>query len=574
MAAGPPEIESENKKICQCIFARKEFKVKKILRLKQGVLSLSCILIITSMILSGCGESSLYSDTPSDYETIYEVDGISFALPNRFLTAATAVTEITANSDFAEDGVYLYKDGESSYILFSMSQIVIVCEKGTRFDFTTADDCAAALDNSSILGVWMASTKKKGLDYTSSNDGDAYKLIANVTAQVSMTTNLFGDFVGKLASVKTADDEWSLFIGIPGDSMSDIPSVQMKVINSVAKSIKVDTAASNETSYEYTDGETTEESGAAATDEAAPSDASTITKEDSEASAAGNSDISEATSESDGNESDTESNALSTEENVSDNTTNNSDSEDSKPDDSGDPATKEDTSETDTTEESAPENAEVSGTDNSSDSSSEQSSISEASATTNTHATETRPEAGTSSSISVSNQKEAKANKKGAKNSSIYSFLKVGEKGILDALSEETTKAEEIAVTLKATYKGQEAINKIKEFIASGKAGYEYTEPPVGALWEVAEYDIDYGDVTDAPYVNVSLYGVDGTKLKKSGVAYPTRTYDMNYLAKEDGSGYMVYYAVPLNCSEYVICAGMGSIDNDFKSAYYLIKEN
>lgn len=550
--------------------------MEKFLKLKKGVLSLSCILMTASMFLSGCGESSLYADTPSDYETIYEVNGISFALPSKFLTAATAVTEITANSDFAEDGVYLYKDGESSYILFSMSQIVIVCEKGTRFDFTTADDCAAAFDNSSILGVWMASTKKKGLDYTSSNDGDAYKLIANVTAQVSMTTNLFGDFVGKLASVKTADDEWSLFIGIPGSNMSDIPSAQMKVINSVAKSIKIDSAASGETSYEYTDGEDTEESGASSTNDADTSSTSMANEETQEESDKENSSISEETSENDGNEADTGSTDPENKENTFDETDGNNGASDAESSANNDPSDKDDSSESnvadaagDTARESA--DASVAGT---ADNASEENTVSDSSAPQNMHANETRPETGASSSISVSNQKEAKANKKGAKNSSIYSFLKVGEKGTLDALSEETTNAEEIAVTLKATYKGQEAIDKIKEFIASGKAGYEYTEPPVGTLWEVAEYDIDYGEVTDAPYVNVSLYGVDGTKLKKSGVAYPTRTYDMNYLAKKDGTGYMVYYAVPLNCSEYVICVGMGSIDNDFKSAYYLIKEN
>ncbi len=597
--------------------------MNKFMNFRKGISSLFCLVLATA-ILTGCGESSLYADTPSDYEKIYEVDGISFALPTKFISAATAVTEINPSSDFSEDGVYLYKDGESSYILFSMSQIVVVCEKGTHFDFKSSDDMSAALDNSSILGVWTASTKKSGLDYTSSSDDDgAFKLIANVTAQVSMTTNLFGDFVGKLASIETGDSEWSIFVGIPGTSMSDIPSAQLEVINNVAKSIKIDSKETSAATYEYiNDGESVEESkessgstsgstsaGEAAAD-ASNSKPAAENKEESidESNTTAGDNAAESSAEKGSETEGKKENASAKDATIADASAN--DDTESNTDTAADAKKGKEEGE-DKREESAAEdnadsaaeinekkeNAAEENTDRAADDNAEKTDISSGKAASNeadnnsqdaenksaeeqesasvkkdVHQNESRPENGSSSSISVNNQRTTKSNKNGAKDSSIYALLKTGEKGTLDAFSEKTAKEEEIAITLKATYKGQEAIDMIKEYIASGKAGYEYTEPPVGTLWEVAEYDIDFGNVTDSPYVNISLYGVDGTKIKKSGVAYSSRTYDMNYLAKEDGSGYMVYYAVPLNCSEYVICAGMGSIDNDLKAAYFLIK--
>ena len=89
----------------------------------------------------------------------------------------------------------------------------------------------------------------------------------------------------------------------------------------------------------------------------------------------------------------------------------------------------------------------------------------------------------------------------------------------------------------------------------------------------MATYDVDYKGNAERPSVNSKLYGLNGKKLYLNGIGYSTRTYDMNYKA-EDGKNMMIYYALPINCKDYVLAFGDGNVDNLYQAAYYHISEN
>ena len=106
-------------------------------RILKNIARLALTLSMTlSVCACGLASSGLTESTGRDYETIYDVDGAVFGMPKQFLKVATAITEISDNSDFSDENIYLYKDGESKYLFFGMQQIVVAVEKNTAFHFT------------------------------------------------------------------------------------------------------------------------------------------------------------------------------------------------------------------------------------------------------------------------------------------------------------------------------------------------------------------------------------------------------------------------------------------------------
>ena len=174
--------------------------------------------------------------------------------------------------------------------------------------------------------------------------------------------------------------------------------------------------------------------------------------------------------------------------------------------------------------------------------------------------------------INMSNQKDAQVDGDAFK-SDVYSMLSVGQKGKAQVISDEAgATIITVAVQLNTVTTGQQAVDTIKEYCASGSAGYAYQEPPVGTSWVVASYDVDYEGNPERPGVNSKLYGLNGKKLYFNGIGYSTRTYDMNYKA-DGGKNQMVYFAVPINCKDYVLAFGDGNVDNLYQAAYFHITE-
>lgn len=84
----------------------------------------SVLLIFASVnMLTGCG--SLYSSHKSGYTEITAVSGVTFEMPENFLSDATAVTSISQDSDYEATETYLYKNGDSCYMLFNMNSVIV-----------------------------------------------------------------------------------------------------------------------------------------------------------------------------------------------------------------------------------------------------------------------------------------------------------------------------------------------------------------------------------------------------------------------------------------------------------------
>lgn len=489
---------------------------------KNKFISFLCCITLVAGLLVGCSGSSSGSAVPGGYTVHTEVDGVTFAMPSSFTDSATAISEISEGGDFRSDIPYEFKNGKDTYIFFEMDSFLLICRKGTDFGFMDEEDKADCLTKSSILSVQLTLPQRvKKLDYSETTENGYYKFTGTVKAEAVITRNVYGDFVGKVASICIGNDEWTLFVGVPGTRYTRVDKNKQKIIEQIAATFS---AVQNTDDSSNTD----EQVESTSTDTEEPTSSTHIV-------GGGNTGSQTTTTVSGTNQ--------------------------------GEIVVKEDNDE-DAGAETNTGDADNTVTDSTEASESGESTAEDAENTEETdgQTADYDPEYG----INMSSQTEAEEDGD-AYISDIYSQLSVGQKGKAQVISDEANEIITVAVTLNSVTGGKEAIDTIKEYCASGEAGYTYPSPPTGTEWVVATYDIDYEGNPERPAVNSKLRGLDGKKLYLNGVGYSSRTYDMNYKAS-DGKNFMVYYAVPINCKEYSLVFGDGNTENLYQAAYYHVQ--
>lgn len=484
-----------------------------------------CIIAICIMaiLLGACGSNGLYQSGKEGYSEITSIDGVKFDIVSSIARNATAVTNISEEMEFEANQVYVYKDGESAYFLFKMDAIVCVAQKGTHFGFRSGKDKLASLANSDILGVWFESPKKKKLVYDETSSDGIYKMMATVTAEVTLTSELYSDFAGKLAVVDDGTTEWSLFIGSIGNNFDELNKDERELIEYMARSFMAYEKSSTEVevSTSFTAVETDRfimEEKMSHSDENASEDTATeYTEELSVEMESLIEETEEMTSseyelnEIEVDESQAEISEIEvievfeeTEEELTQETTENIDEFQQK-------------------------------------------------------------EQERHSTIILNNQKNTVKEDNKVYYSDIYDMLPLNKYGYA---SVRTNRGYEKAVVkLDTIYIGQDAVRIIKDGYI--KAGERYFESQEGTSWHVAHYTVDYSECSDKGYLDVKLRGMDGEDLRFRGISYSKRTYVIPVSDNE----YYCFYEVPNGCKEYVLECGDGSVDSqETIAAYYMYR--
>ncbi len=512
------------------------------------LLAILTSIFLISTFLTGCGQMSLYSEPDASYKIVTDVPGISFAVPS-VISQATAINRISSEIEFDPDTTYSYKDGTSRYIVFNMENIVLLVEKGTDFKFDMVeegDDKSQGLNNSSVNGTWMGKTGKN-FSYSEGLDDGVYKLIADVTAEVSITKRIYGDFIGELAVVTDGTTEYALFVGVPENIYDDVVGQAGNVIETVAKSLKM--------TY-------VEERKAEDTD--MPDEAASIAE------------IEEAINDtrSDASESativDTIIPSMESSKEIDEEVENSTESASEAASDIEEDVIVIDEAVDEVSTESSTEVLIEASTASSSEEMVESSEEEKMDLEKNDVL---KDEEG---NLHLDNQKIANKATDESYFSSIYSALSIGAKGKYSVLSGKST-AEYADIVITRHYGQEEAIELIKEYCNSASAIYDYVEAPTGTHWEAVEYTLYKEGIEKDIYTNIKFTGLDGEKLYFKGIGYSTRTYDINYKVVKEGateSGYICYFAVPNGCNEYMLVVGDAKEDMGVSvyNAYYLIK--
>jgi len=188
------------------------------------------IVVALSLMITGC-KASLYEKHKSEYTPVTAVDATEFEVLTSLVSKATAISNISESETY--DGLYIYKDGSTRYVLFDTTSIVVAVGP-TEFAFK-GNETEETLEAHSIENVWMKGTDGS-FKYKSTSSGNVYKIVAEVDAQYALTPTQYCTLHGMMASVSDGNTEYSMFAGAVGEEMT---SSQKKSVEHMIKSLRL-----------------------------------------------------------------------------------------------------------------------------------------------------------------------------------------------------------------------------------------------------------------------------------------------------------------------------------------------
>ncbi len=505
--------------------------------------NISIISLITAitMALTGCG-SSVYEKSKSDYTQVSTVKAASFEVPTTFVSKATAISTISENEEY--DGLYIFKDGATKYVMFDTSLIVIACGK-TDFGFK-GNETEETLEAKSIEGVWLSSDK---FNYSKDEDDGIYKIVADdLDAEYSLTKTQYCKLKGSMASISDGKTEYSIFAGaVISDEDDSLDSEQEKIIKHVVRSFRMNDAEEmvEPVTEENEDNETDKTDS---TEDNKPE--VEVTEEIQEDIAEEGVQTEEETPEEEADASQAVDEVETTEETE-------------ETEDIASPESEEDmviTVESDTTDDEVSEET-VSEEEN------DEADQTEPTEEDSVDDSDEEPETIVEEAAQEDDWELVEIN---PLKSTVYKPLTIGQWGMAGCI---TADGEQTVVDIRVDniITGKDATKLIKQY--NGRK----STPLEGTSFVVVEYTTDSSE-KDA-YVNLRFCGVDGERLKLRGVSYTTRSYDLDN-TEEMQAEYTVptyahryaYYEVPTGCKEYLLVFGEHIKEmEDIPTANYLI---
>lgn len=460
----------------------------------------------------------------ANYAEVLDVPGVSFEISQELSNYATAVLEISKNIDFVKNASYSYKNGTDTFMMFNMTQYVIIVQKGTTFDF--ANKGTKSIESNSLNGIWFSNAKP----YEKSNG----KITYDVEAEVVITNTIYNDFYGLLTTITKDDEEWAMFVG----SVNKEDSSMLSMIEYTTATFIADESNLGENIAVYEMDITDEPTLAIADIEVADNEV-----HEEEDPLIDNPVIEESKVEEPKQE---ETSAIEESSSI-------------------EPTVE--VVEIPAVEETIPETViETQSVEETIEEDIEESSSSEEE-TVNEIKEEPKK------TVLANNQIRPVYQDSKAYTSNVYSMLNIGQTGYMTVSNQNTGKFDEIFIRLDSINTEEQTVELIKEYINSGESYYKSIEAPLGTHWESVSYSIKH-DESQVYYTNISFVGLDGTSLKHRGIDYKTRTYDINYrTTKNDGwtTGYVTFYAVPNGCSSYALACG-DSVKEFGYMAYYKVE--
>lgn len=500
-------------------------------------LASACVLLVAVIFIllnSATTKAKAQTGGREGYTLVEAVPGVAFEVNENLANYATAVLEINQDVDFIKNASYSYKNGTDTYMLFNMSQYIVVAKKGTNFNLKNKD-VTESLEKNSLNGIWFnnPSNVSKGENRCS----------ADVVAQVVITNTIYNDFAGKLVTLTDGEEEWSLFVG----SVNAQDEAMAEMIKYVSNTFRADASVNGDSAAVY---EVDEEDGAKLKEVETAS--ITIKVLDNE-------EKSEASVEEVKEEPTVERIEEKKEEPITEPVKEEEPKEESKEEPKEDSSAKEETPKVEPVVEPEPEP--------------EPEPQKEETATPIIEPAKEIEIVKDHVLVTESNQKKPQYKEDKVYTSSIYSMLEVGQTCFVTASDQVMGGFKDVYIRLDKVNNEETTKKLIDDYIKSGRAYYDKMEAPLGTHWESVSYSIK-ADNPDNFYINSRFVGLDGEKLKYRGISYSMKTYDINNISKaSDGfsTGYVAFYAVPNGCFDYAIAFGEKLEDSKF-IAYYRIE--
>lgn len=197
------------------------------------IVIVSIVLVIGSIFVGrnqATSAENLTQDVMPGYTEITSIPGVSFFVNSQFTDKATAITQVSDSISFQKNQYYSYKNGTDKYLLFNMEGLIVAAQKDTDFWIGESNDKEYSLLNSNMMNIWFTQGSKK---FESVTENDVTTTIVNAGVAINSTT--YGDFCGKLININKDGEEWSLFVGVPGDRYDKLSDKSQAGIDSITK---------------------------------------------------------------------------------------------------------------------------------------------------------------------------------------------------------------------------------------------------------------------------------------------------------------------------------------------------
>lgn len=205
-------------------------------RILIGIIVMVSITLVIGSIFVGRNQATsaenLTQEKMPGYTEVTSVPGISFFINSNFVDKATAITQVSDNISFQKNQYYSYKNGEDKYLLFNMENLIVAAQKGTDFWINESNDKEYSLLNANMMNIWFTQGSKK-FETVTENDITTTK----VNAGVAINSTTYGDFCGKLVNIHKDGEEWSLFVGVPGERYDKLSDASQKGIDSILNTL-------------------------------------------------------------------------------------------------------------------------------------------------------------------------------------------------------------------------------------------------------------------------------------------------------------------------------------------------
>lgn len=201
-------------------------------RILIGIIVMVSIVLVIGSIFVGRNQSTsaenLTREKMPGYTEITSIPGIAFYINSPFVDKATAITQVSDSVNFQKNQYYSYKNGEDKYLLFNMNELIVAAQKGTDFWIGESNDKEYSLLNSNMMNIWFTQGSKK-FETVTENGVTTTK----VNAGVAINSTTYGDFCGKLVNINKDGEEWSLFVGVPGERYDKLSDASQNGIDTI-----------------------------------------------------------------------------------------------------------------------------------------------------------------------------------------------------------------------------------------------------------------------------------------------------------------------------------------------------
>lgn len=141
--------------------------------------------------------------------------------------------EPVQEKDVQEEIMYSYSDGDDHFTFLNKDKLFVAGQKHTAFVLNNTQNIEKTLAKNAIVDMYFTLST----DTLESDIVDRVTM-TKVSTVVSMDDKEYGDYCGKLVNIWDGQEEWSLFVGVPGKLYDELSQKEIRELERIIDTFK------------------------------------------------------------------------------------------------------------------------------------------------------------------------------------------------------------------------------------------------------------------------------------------------------------------------------------------------